>query len=118
MEIREIKAKVERDEYEISFHAEKERYAEGITTSDIETAIYNGRILEDYVDDPRGPSCLILGYSQNRPIHIVCGYTPIGWIRIITVYIPKQPKWLDERTRYRRWAKCINMETAPFVAER
>jgi hypothetical protein len=101
MEIRDIQEKVRSDEYEISFHAEKERYAEDITISDLEAAVYNGEILEDYPDDPRGPSCLILGHSENQPIHIVCGHTPIKWIRIITVYIPKEPKWLNERTRRR-----------------
>ena len=101
MDIQEIREKVERDEYEISFHAEKERYAENIAILDLENAILNGEILEDYPDDKRGPSCLVLGYSQNRPIHIVYGYTPTRWIRIITVYIPKLPKWIDERTRDR-----------------
>jgi hypothetical protein len=101
MDIEEIKKKVMRNEYEISFHAYKERYAEDITISDLENAIYKGEIVEDYPDDPRGPSCLVLGYSQNRPIHIVCGYIPLKWIRIITVYIPKKPRWIDERRRSR-----------------
>lgn len=101
MDIREIKEKIKLGEYEISYHAEKERYAEDIILADIETAIYNGEILEDYPNDPRGPSCLVLGYSQKRPIHIVCGYTSTKWIRIITVYLPKQPKWIDEKTRAR-----------------
>jgi len=99
MEIEAIKEKIRCDEYEISFHAEKERYAEDITIFDLETAISDGEILEEYPDDPRGTSCLVLGYSQNRPIHTVCGHTPIKWIRIATVYIPKLPKWIDERTR-------------------
>ena len=99
MKIEEIKEKVRDDKYEVSFHAEKERYSENITISDLETAISNGEILEDHPNDPRGSSCLILGYSHNRPIHIVCGYTSIKWIRIITVYLPKPPKWIDERTR-------------------
>ena len=85
MEIEEIKEKIRLNKYELSFHGEKERYAEDITLSDLETAISNGEILEDYPNYPRGPSCLVLGYSQNRPIHIVCGYTPI--------------KWINERTR-------------------
>ncbi|MDI6791450.1 MAG: DUF4258 domain-containing protein [bacterium] len=101
MDIGKIKGKVIREEYEISFHGEKERYAEEIAISDLETAIYNGEILEDYPDDPRGPSCLVLGYSQNKPIHIVCGSTPTKWIRIITVYLPKLPRWINERTRAR-----------------
>lgn len=99
MKIEGIWNKIQREEYEISFHAENERYAESIKISDLENAIMNGEILEEYPDDPRGPSCLILGYSRNKPIHIVCGYTAIKWIRIITVYVPKRPKWIDERTR-------------------
>ena len=99
MNISEIRDKVLRGDYEISFHAEKERYAEDITFSDLETAMDSGEILEDYVTDPRGPSCLVLGHSQGRAIHVVCGYSSIGWIRVITVYLPKPPKWMDERTR-------------------
>ena len=99
MEIEEIKEKVVYDKYEICFHAEKERYDEDISISDLEAAISSGEILEDYANDPRGPSCLILGYTHNRPIHVVCGYAGMKWIRIITVYIPKLPKWANERTR-------------------
>lgn len=102
MEIEEIKKKIRHDEYEISSHAEKERYDEDITISDLEITIFEGEIIEDYSDDPRGQSCLILGHSQNRPIHIVCGYSTLKWIRIITVYIPKPPKWINERTRAKR----------------
>lgn len=99
MEIHTIQEQVRQGEYEISFHAEKERYAEDISLSDIETTILNGKILEDYSDDPRGESCLILGYAEERSIHVVCGYTSTRSIRVITVYLPKQPKWQDERTR-------------------
>ena len=99
MKIEEIRENIKQNKYEISFHAEKERYTENILISDLEMAINNGEILEDYPDDPRGLSCLILGYMKNRSVHIVCGYTPLKWIRIITVYLPKLPKWLDEKTR-------------------
>lgn len=99
MNIDTIRDRISRHKYEISFHAEKERYAEDISLDDIEKVIANGEILEDYPDDPRGPSCLILGYSGKRAIHVVCGCTNSNWIRIITVYIPMQPKWIDERTR-------------------
>jgi hypothetical protein len=50
MEIEEIKNKIRHEEYEISSHAEKERYDEG--------------------------------HSQNRPIHIVCGYSTLKWEEI------------------------------------
>jgi hypothetical protein len=99
MELQTIQEQVRQGEYEISVHAEKERYAEDISLSDIETTILNGEILEDYPDDLRGESCLILGHAEGRPIHVVCGYTSTRSIRVITVYLPKQPKWQDERTR-------------------
>ena len=99
MDILKFQEKVRRDEYELSYHAEKERYAEDILIHDLETTIFNGEILEDYPDDPIGPSCLILGYSRKQAIHIVCGYTHTEWIRVITVYLPKPPKWIDERKR-------------------
>jgi hypothetical protein len=100
MELQTIQDQIRQGEYEISFHAEKERYAEDISLADIETTILNGEILEDYPNDPRGESCLILGHdAKGRPIHVVCGYTSTRYIRAITVYLPKQPKWQEERTR-------------------
>lgn len=99
MEIHTIQEQIKQGEDEISFHAEKERYAEDISLSDIETIILSGEILEDYPKDPRGESCLILGHAEGRPIHVVCGYTFTRSIRVITVYLPKQSKWQDERTR-------------------
>ena len=47
MNIEEIRSKIELDLYEVSVHAEKERYAENISLTDIETTISNGIILED-----------------------------------------------------------------------
>ena len=41
MEIHTIQEQVREGEYEISFHAEKERYAEDISLTDIETTILN-----------------------------------------------------------------------------
>lgn len=99
MNILEIKRQFKLGKFEISWHAEKERYAEDISIDDIRSAIKSGEILEDYPQDARGPSCLVLGSSKGRPIHIVCGYSAKGWIRVITVYLPKVPKWIDKRTR-------------------
>jgi len=99
VDIKIIRTKIELNEYEISFHAEKERYAEDISLADIETAVLNGEILENYPEDARGKSCLIAGASEGRAIHIVCGHTTVKWVRIITVYLPRPPKWLDSKTR-------------------
>ena len=71
MDIKKIQTKIKSGEYEISYHAEKERYAEDIDIHDLETAILNGEILEEYVHDSRGPSCLILGLFK-RASHTYC----------------------------------------------
>ncbi len=95
-----IKTQIVSGEYEFSSHAEEEREAERIFISEIESALINGGIVEVYSNDPRGSSCLVLGYGeQGCPIHIVCGKTQSGKLRVVTVYIPTLPKWIDDRTR-------------------
>ena len=101
MDIAQVKALVRQRRYKTSHHAEVEREVEAITIDDIKTAILNGVLLEDYPNDPRGPSCLMLGTAINkRPLHVVLTILhQIEEVLIITVYIPTPPKWLDPRTR-------------------
>ena len=99
MDIAWIQDRVRMNEYIYSIHAEIERKNDHLTTSTIEEACLNGEIIEQYPNDPRGKSCLILGYSAGVPIHIVCGEATSGWLIIITVYIPKEPKWLTPKQR-------------------
>ncbi len=102
MDIEWIQRNVRSGKYEFSGHAEDEREAEKILIADVEGALLNGEILEDYPNDPWGPSCLVLGYSsRGYPIHVVCGGIPSGKLRLITVYTPALPKWVDDRTRRR-----------------
>lgn len=96
-----IRASVRRREYELSLHADDERLADGLTMKDIETALTSAEMLEDYPDDPRGASCLVLGFAAKRPLHLVCGKTRQDRLLIITTYRPQSPKWKDERTRNR-----------------
>jgi hypothetical protein len=62
-------------------------------------ALVRGEILEDYGNDPRGPSALILGCAAGRPLHAVCALGADGILLIVTVYEPALPAWVDERTR-------------------
>lgn len=55
-------------------------------------AISSGEIIEDYPDDYPFPSCLILGKSNDRVIHIVASIDD-GMIYIITAYVPSAEKW-------------------------
>ena len=92
---------IKSEKYEISLHAHKERCYEGINIRDIEKAVLQGEIIEHYPEDKRGASCLILGYTNKKAIHIVCTLLPNQWMRIITVYIPGKHKWVNPKQRRR-----------------
>jgi hypothetical protein len=97
-----IRVEIEQQSYEISLHADEERIADGLTISQLEFAFLACEILEHYPDDPRGESCLALGFTSERiPVHAVCGRNPAGHLILITVYIPTMPKWRDPYTRNR-----------------
>lgn len=98
MDIEEIKARVRRNQYVYSHHAELERKAEDLTFAQIEQALLSGSILEQYPDTGRGESCLVVGWAGNIPIHIVCGWRGERVV-LITVYIPRPPKFIDPWTR-------------------
>jgi hypothetical protein len=100
----EIKRKVGRGDYVYTLHAEIERKADDLTFSQIEKALLNGNILEQYPDAVRGDSCLILGFVDEIPIHIVCGWRG-DKIAIVTVYVPKPPKFIDPWTRSKMYEK-------------
>jgi hypothetical protein len=86
-------------------HAEKERRADQITVSELEKALKGCELIEDYPDDPRGSSFLILGFSDHRPIHAVCAirHDPEELL-FITVYDPSRhpQKWEDNYRKRRR----------------
>jgi hypothetical protein len=53
-------------------------------------------VIEDYPEDPRGHSCLILGLGYNdRPIHIVCAPKE-DYLAVITAYVPDPSEWLQD----------------------
>jgi hypothetical protein len=101
-EIKWIQERVKRGEYYFSEHGDQERQNDNLTLGEIEEALLTGRILEQYEDTGRGESCLVAGFTQlGKPIHIVCG-TRGDWLAIITVYIPRPPKF---KTPYERGEK-------------
>jgi hypothetical protein len=96
--IAEIKSKIKFRQYFLSEHAQIERLEEDIDIIEIEEAILNSEIIEDYPEDKRGHSCLIAGYLSNKAIHVVCGVKQNNLV-IITVYLPKLPKWITPKQR-------------------
>ena len=96
-----IRAEIGKQSYQISNHADDERLADGLTITELETALLDCEIIESYPEDPRGESCLALGFVVEKPVHVVCGRNRSGHLVLITVYIPSMPKWKNPRTRNR-----------------
>jgi hypothetical protein len=97
-----ILERVRTDEYYFSKHGDQERQNDNLTIAEVEEALLGGRILEQYEDTGRGESCLVAGFTESgKPIHIVCGMRG-DWLVIITVYIPRPPKF---KTPYERGEK-------------
>lgn len=101
MDIDQIRQNITKGFYDISRHAEEERRNDSLEITDLKAALMNGKIIEEYPDDPRGPSCLVLGYSGETAIHIVCGKYASGKTLIITVYKP-DPLFWDARFEKRK----------------
>src|SRR5438128_12689895 len=64
-----------------------------IRPAEVRRVVSDGELIEDYPDDPRGHSCLILGYGRGgRPLHIVC-CAGDDYLAIITAYLPSRREW-------------------------
>jgi hypothetical protein len=64
-----------------------------ISTADIRRVIFEGQVIEDYPEDARGHSCLMLGFDENRrAIHVVCSPKD-DYLAIITAYLPDEDEW-------------------------
>ena len=84
-----------------TLHALKEEALDNITAEQVENSLKLGfKIIEEYSDDPRGVSCLLLCFSDDMPVHIVCVPHEDALI-IITVYRPDISKWTDDYKKRR-----------------
>ena len=67
-----------------------------INQKDIESAILNGEIIEEYENDYPYPSCLIYGINlKGEVLHVVCGLNKVE-LWIITAYYPDNIKWEED----------------------
>ena len=64
-----------------------------ISTAEVRAVIEHGELVEDYPEDARGHSCLVLGFADgNRAIHVVC-VPKEDYLAIITAYLPYTHEW-------------------------
>ncbi|MEK6814031.1 MAG: DUF4258 domain-containing protein, partial [Nitrospirota bacterium] len=83
--------------YWFTEHAVLQMARRGIRRRDVEEAVLNGRIIEDYPEDKYSPSCLICGTAGGEPLHVHLSLPPDVWV--VTTYHPDPDKRLDPFTR-------------------
>jgi hypothetical protein len=67
-----------------------------IRSAEVRRVVCEGEVIEDYPQDARGHSCLLLGFgSEDRAIHVVC--TPKEeYLAIVTAYLPDEKEWSED----------------------
>ena len=95
-----IQAKVVAGEYEFSRHAVDQSIKRHISLQEVREAVASSQMIEDYPNDKYGPSCLLLGFTQNmRPLHIQCCDPARLLVKVVTVYEPDPNQWIEWKTR-------------------
>lgn len=78
-------------------HALQRMFERGISTNDITAALSSGKVIMDYPTDTPYPSCLWLGYSSGKPLHVLFADNQDSNERIIiTAYHPDPMLWTDD----------------------
>jgi hypothetical protein len=67
-----------------------------ITAAEVRRAVVAGEMIEDYPEDVRGHSCLMLGVGAGgRAVHVVCSPKDL-YLAVITAYLPEPHQWDTE----------------------
>jgi hypothetical protein len=67
-----------------------------ISVAEVRDTIFSGEIIEEYPEDARGHSCLMLGAREGaRPLHVVCSPKD-DFLAIITAYVPSLKEWRND----------------------
>jgi hypothetical protein len=82
-------------------HAIIRMFERGISDNDIREILSVGETIAHYPDDSPYPSQLLLGWIDNKPIHILTAATDNDGTIIITAYHPEPTLWTDDFKRKR-----------------
>jgi hypothetical protein len=98
MVIKPIRDGILESKYRISDHAVKQMIKRSITRLEIEEAVINGEIIEEYPDDKYSPSCLIYGRTKTeKDLHVQLSLPPS--IIVITTYDSDPEEWINCKIR-------------------
>jgi len=88
-----IKNKIKKHEYCISEHVVRFIINGKISVAQIEKAVLSGKIIEHHKHPMRGDSVLILGNSDEKPVHVICTDNMNDYLMFLFVYFPTLPVW-------------------------
>lgn len=75
-------------------HAIQRMFQQRVNETDVRYVLAKGVTVEAYPDDTPYPSRLVLGWRDNRPLHVVIADNIAdNETIVITVYEPDQGKW-------------------------
>lgn len=84
-------------------HAFDQMIARFITEVELRQVLEEGTLIEEYPDELPYPGYLILGYVDNRPLHIVAADNEFDKVTIVrTMYEPDPDRWDSTFTRRKR----------------
>lgn len=83
-------------------HALQRMFERQISVDDVTSVLIRGKKIAEYPDDLPYPSYLMLGWREDRPLHVVFADNKEGnETVIITVYEPDNDLWEPEFERRR-----------------
>ncbi len=94
MDIGKLRECILADKYQWRKHTLVRLTQRGVPQETILEVVKNGEVIEDYPEDEPFPSCLILGWVQGKPYHVVIALDfegPMAYI--ITAYEPSPNKF-------------------------
>lgn len=71
-----------------------------ISPAEVVTTVENGDVIEEYLEDARGASCLMSHFPGGRCVHVVCA-PKSDYLAIITAYLPDPDIWANNFTSRR-----------------
>ena len=77
-----------------SGHAIQRMFQRGVGRDAVNEVVSGGETVADYPGDSPYPSCLLLGFIDGRPVHVVVAWDAgTGTCIIVTAYEPRPEQW-------------------------
>ncbi len=86
-----------------SRHAIQRMFERSISRDTVVSTVYAGECIDTYPEDRPYPSVLLLGWSEDQPIHLVLAQNAMTeQCIVVTVYIPTEEQWLSDFTKRKK----------------